>query len=57
MEQSNNELNKSNQSNQSNESNTNNEKKITIIGQNNRYQMKKVMKEEKKHYIIKITSK
>ena len=48
MEQSNNELNKSNQSNQSNESNTNNEKKITIIGQNNRYQMKKVMKEEKK---------
>ena len=24
------------------------EKKITIIGQNNRYQMKKVMKEEKK---------
>jgi hypothetical protein len=45
MEQSNNELNKSNQIN---ESNTNNEKKITIIGQNNRYQMKKVMKEEKK---------
>jgi len=48
MEQSNNELNKSNESNQINESNTNNEKKITIIGQNNRYQMKKVMKEEKK---------
>ena len=45
MEQSNNELNKSNESN---ESNTNNEKKITIIGQNNRYLMKKVMKEEKK---------
>jgi hypothetical protein len=28
--------------------NENNEKKIKIIGQNNRYQMKKVMKEEKK---------
>jgi hypothetical protein len=28
--------------------NESNEKKITIIGQNNRYQMKKVMKEEKK---------
>ena len=31
-----------------NESIESNEKKITIIGQNNRYQMKKVMKEEKK---------
>ena len=31
-----------------NESNESNEKKITITGQNNRYQMKKVMKEEKK---------
>ena len=40
-----------NESNENNENNTNNEtneKKITIIGQNNRYQMKKVMKEEKK---------
>jgi hypothetical protein len=31
--------------------NENNEKKITIIGQNNRYLMKKVMKEEKKNKI------
>jgi hypothetical protein len=45
MDNVNNEL---NESNQINENNTNNEKKITIIGQNNRYQMKKVMKEEKK---------
>lgn len=42
MEQSNNE------NNHSDKSIENNEKKITIIGQNNRYQMKKVMKEEKK---------
>uniref|UniRef100_A0A6C0IGX0 HNH endonuclease n=1 Tax=viral metagenome TaxID=1070528 RepID=A0A6C0IGX0_9ZZZZ len=30
---------------------SNNEKKITFVGQNNRYQMKKVMKEEKKNKI------
>ena len=40
MEQSNNE------NNHSDKSIENNEKKITIIGQNNRYQMKKGMKEE-----------
>lgn len=34
--------------NDNNKSIESNEKKITIIGQNNRYQMKKVMKEEKK---------
>jgi len=37
--------------NKNNEINESNEKKITIIGQNNRYQMKKVMKEEKKNKI------